>query len=42
MLQDKSKEKITIHRNHIVPHYPKEKHIKEELNNYLFDKNVPT
>ena len=34
--------KITINRNHIVPNYPKEKHIKEELNNYLFDKNVPT
>ena len=23
MLQDKDKEKITIHRNHIVPYYPK-------------------
>ena len=33
ILQDKNKEKITIHRNHIVPYYPKEKHIKEELNN---------
>ena len=42
ILQDKNKEKITIHRNHIVPYYPKEKHIKEELNNYLFDKNAPT
>ena len=26
----------------MVPYYPKEKHIKEELNNYSFDKNVPT
>ena len=42
ILQDKNKEKITIHRNHIVPYYPKEKHIKEVLNNNLFDKNVPT
>ena len=42
ILQDQNKEKITIHRNHIVPYYPKEKHIKEELNNSLFDKNVPT
>ena len=42
ILQDKGKDKITIHRNHKVPYYPKEKHIKEELNNYLFDKNVPT
>ena len=42
ILQDKNKEKITIHRNRIVRYYPKEKHIKEKLNNYLFDKNVPT
>ena len=42
ILQDNDKEKITIHRNHIVPYYPKDKHIKEELNNYLLDRNVPT
>ena len=42
ILQDKDKEKITIHRNHIVPYYPKEKHFKEEFNNYLFDKTEPT
>ena len=42
ILLDQNKEKITIHINHIVPYYPKEKLIKEEINNYLFDKNVPT
>ena len=42
ILQDQNKEKNKIHRSHIVPYYPKEKHIKEELNNYLFDKTVPT
>ena len=42
ILQDKDKEKTTIHRNHAVPCYPKEKNIKKELNNYLFDKTVPT
>ena len=42
ILQDQNKENFTIHRNHIVPYYQKEKHIKEELYNFLFDKNVPT
>ena len=27
ILPDKNQEKITIHRNHRVPYYPKEKHI---------------
>ena len=31
ILQDQKKERITIHRNHIVTYYPKEKHFKEEL-----------
>ena len=31
MLKNNNKEYITIHRNHIVPYYPKEKHIKLEL-----------
>ena len=35
MLRDNNKEQITIHRDHIVPYYPKEKHIKLELQNYL-------
>ena len=30
ILQNQNKEKIAIHRNHIVPYYPKEKHIKKE------------
>ena len=33
---------MTIHRNHIVPYYPKEKHIKLELQNYLLTNDVPT
>ena len=28
ILRDNNKEHITIHRNHIAPYYPKEKHIK--------------
>ena len=35
ILKNNNKEHITIHRNHIVPYYPKEKHIKLELQNYL-------
>ena len=31
ILRDNNKEQITIHRNHIVPFYPKEKHIILEL-----------
>ena len=31
ILKNNNKEYITIHRNHIVPYYPKEKHIKLEL-----------
>ena len=42
ILKDNNKEQITIHRNHIVPHYPKEKHIKLELQNYLLTKEIPT
>ena len=41
ILQDLKKDRITIQRNHIVPYYPKEKHIKEELQNYLTDNHVP-
>ena len=42
ILQEQNKERITIHRNPIVPYYPKEKHIKEELQNYLLDNHIPT
>ena len=42
ILKDNKKEQITIHRNHIVPYYPKEKHIKLELQNYLLTKEIPT
>ena len=42
ILKDNNKEQITIHRNHIVPYYPKEKHIKLELQNYLLIKEIPT
>ena len=41
-LKDNIKEQITIHTNHIVPYYPKEKHIKLELQNYLLTKEIPT
>ena len=42
ILKDNNKEKITIHRNHIVPYHPKEKHIKIELQNYLVTNEIPT
>ena len=42
ILKDNNKEQITIHRNHIVPYYPKEKHIKLELQNYLLTNEIPT
>ena len=42
ILKDNKKEHITIHRNHIVPYYPKEKHIKLELQKYLLTNEVPT
>ena len=42
ILKDNKKEQITIHRNHIVPYYPNEKHIKLELQNYLLTNEIPT
>ena len=42
ILRDVNKEQITIHRNHIVPYYPKEKYIKLELKNYLLTNDIPT
>ena len=42
ILKDNNKEQITIHRNHIVPYYPKEKRIKIELQNYLLTNEIPT
>ena len=42
ILKDNNKEHITIYRNHIVPYYPIEKHIKLELQNYLLTNKVPT
>ena len=42
ILKDNNKEQITIHRNNIVPYYPKEKHIKLELQNYLLTNEIPT
>ena len=41
-LKDNNNEHITIHRNHIVPYYPKEQHIKLELQNYLLTNEIPT
>ena len=42
ILKDNNKKQITIHRSHIVPYYPKEKHIKIELQNYLLTSEIPT
>ena len=42
ILKDNNKEQITIQRNHIVPYYQKEKHIKLELKNYLLTNEIPT
>ena len=42
ILKDNNKEQITIHRNHIVPYYPKEKHFEIELQNYLLANEIPT
>ena len=42
ILKDNNKEQITTHRNHIVPYYPKEKHINLELQNYLLTNEIPT
>ena len=41
ILKDNNKKYITIHRNHIVPYYPKERHIKQELQNYLLTNETP-
>ena len=41
VLKDNNEEYITIHRNHIVPYYPKERHIKPELQNYLLTNEIP-
>ena len=41
ILKDNNKEFITIQRNHIVPYYPKERHIKLELQNYLLTNLIP-
>ena len=41
ILKDNNKEYITIQRNHIVPYYPKERHIKLELQNYLLTNEIP-
>ena len=41
IFMNNNKEQITIHRNHIVPYYPKEKHIKIELQNYLLTNEIP-
>ena len=32
---DKTNEKKTVHRNHIVPYYPKEEKIQELVQNYV-------
>ena len=42
ILKDNNKEQITIHRNHIVPYYPKEKRTKIELQNYLLTNEILT
>ena len=41
ILKDHNKEYITIDRNHIVPYYLKERHIKLELQNYLLTNEIP-
>ena len=41
ILKDNNKEYITTHRNHIVPYYPKERHNKLELQNYLLTNEIP-
>ena len=41
ILKNNNKEYITIHRYHIVPYYPKERHIKLELQNYLLTNEIP-
>ena len=40
-MKNNNKEYITIHRNHIVPYYPTEKHINLELQNYLLTNEIP-
>ena len=42
ILIDNNKEQINIHRNQIAPYYPKEKHIKLEIQNYLLTNEIPT
>ena len=42
ILKDNTNKHITKHRDHIVPYFPKEKHIKLELQNYLLTKEIPT
>ena len=42
ILTDSNKKQIAIHRNHIAPYYPKEKHIKIKLQNYLLTNEIPT
>ena len=41
ILKYSNKEYITIHRNHIVPYYQRERHIKLELQNYLLTNEIP-
>ena len=41
ILKNNKKEYITIHRNHIVTYYPKERHIELELQNYLLTNEIP-
>ena len=41
ILKDNTNKHITIHRNHIVPYFPKEKHFKLELENYLLTNEIP-
>ena len=42
ILKDNNKEQITIHRNHIVPYYPKEKHISFRTTKLSPTKEIPT
>ena len=42
ILKDNNKERITTNRNHFVPYYSKEKHLKLELQNYLLTNEIPT
>ena len=42
ILRDENEEHITIHRNQVVPYYPKERQLKLELQKNLLSEEIPT